>query len=97
MAEGAGFENRCALCGYRGFESRPLRCAAHFGVDGIRAPKGCGKRIFPRRRGDTSEARPEGRSPHGNPPTADLGSNPALSGLYVFEGKSANLALRVGG
>ena len=25
MADRAGFENRCALCGYRGFESRPLR------------------------------------------------------------------------
>jgi hypothetical protein len=25
VADRAGFENRCALCGYRGFESRPLR------------------------------------------------------------------------
>ncbi len=29
MADRAGFENRCAPCGHRGFESRPLR---FFGV-----------------------------------------------------------------
>ncbi|MFZ0035274.1 MAG: hypothetical protein WAK60_09860 [Sedimentisphaerales bacterium] len=32
---------------------------------GFEPPKGCGKRIFPRRRGDWSEATPEGQSPYG--------------------------------
>ena len=43
MADRAGFENRCSPLADRGFESRPLRCAAYFGVGGIRTPKGVGK------------------------------------------------------
>ena len=67
MAEGNGLLNRrTGLNSYPGFESRPLRCAAYFGVGGIRSPKGCGEKISPRRRGDRSVATPEGQSPYGN-------------------------------
>ena len=63
MAEGNGLLNRpVGISPQRGFESRPLRCAAHFGVGGIRAPKGCGKRIFPRCRGDTTLSEVEGEA-----------------------------------